>query len=115
MKCGGLILNHVFRYSKWIALAAALFLLSANLDNVPDCPELLNSSSGPAASLQFVHHDVAARLDAVYVARETFRPCVINTQYVSDAVLAVSPPCVPQSLYQAADPSPPSAYIEPVN
>ena len=109
MKRGGFILNRVFRYSKLIALAAALFLLSANLDNVPDCPELLNSSSGPAVSLQLVHHDVAARLDAVYVAWETFRPSVINTQYVADVLLAVSPVCAPQSLYQAADPSPPSA------
>jgi hypothetical protein len=108
MRSGYLILNCIFSWSKFIALVAALFLLSANLDNVPDCPELLNSSSGPSVSLQLVHHDMVARPDIIGVAWENFRPSAASTPYISDALLALSPSWAPQSLDQAADPSPPS-------
>lgn len=106
---GGLILTCIFRYSKLIALAAAIFLFSATLDNVPDCPELLNSRSGPSVSLQLVHHDIVAGVDAIFFACRTFPEAAVSTQYLSDVLLAASPCLSPSSLYQAADPSPPAA------
>jgi hypothetical protein len=92
-----------------MALAVAFFLLSANFDNVPDCPELLRLHSGPVVSVSLVHYAITARLDTVSVAWETLRPPAIHTQSVFDVPLAVLPLRVPQSLYQAADPSPPLA------
>lgn len=115
IRSGYLILYCVFRFPKLIALTIALFLVSANLDNVPDCPELLNSRSGPSVSLQLVHHDVAARLDTVGVAWQIFQPPVAPTLYVPDALLALSPRGTMQSLYQAADPSPPSSSVKPAH
>ena len=109
MKTGGFTLNRVFGYSKLIALTAVIFLLCASVDNIPDCPALLNSSSGPSVSLQLVHHDVVARIQAIHIACETFRPRVIGTHYVSDTSAPAPPSSVPRSLYHAADPSPPSA------
>lgn len=109
IKAGGLILSCIFSYSKLIALAAAVFLLSATLDNVPDCPELLNSRSGPFVSLQLVHHDVIVVVDATSIACRSFLAAGVSTQYSPDALLAISPRLSPSSLYQAADPSPPAA------
>jgi len=87
-------------------VAAAIFLISATLDNIPDSPELFNSRSGPSVSLQLVHHDVVA-IRAIDVAGQTFAPPAIGVEYVSDALSAVSPALTPQSFYGAADPSPP--------
>ena len=103
-----LFLGCIFRYSKLIALAAAIFLVSATLDNVPDCPELLNSRSGPSVSLQLVHHDIVVGADAISFACRSFPTAAVSTQYLSEAFLAVSPCLSPSSLYQAADPSPPA-------
>ncbi len=109
MGLGGSILNWLFGFSKLIALAIAIFLVSASLDNVPDCPELLNSSSGSSVSLQLIHHDAAARPGAIQVSWEAFPAPAVTAQYSADELLAMAPACVTRSLYQAADPSPPSA------
>ena len=89
-----------------IAVAAALLLLSASLDDVPDYPELLNSRSGPSVSLQVVHHDVATRFH-VHIAGELLQPRATGAPYVPVVSLALSS-SAPLSLYHAADPSPPS-------
>ncbi|HEX4168539.1 MAG TPA: hypothetical protein VHZ55_24005 [Bryobacteraceae bacterium] len=102
------MLNFVFQYSKLIALAAAIFLLSANLDNVPDCPELLNAGMGSTVLL-VVHHAPLEFAKAMHTAWEALPRPEDYTQYVSDAVLVLSPPCVTRSVHQAADPSPPTA------
>ena len=109
MGLGGSILSWVFRFSELIALAIAMLLVSANLDNIPDCPELLNSNSGSCVSLQLIHHDAAARPGAIQVCLAAFPAPAIAAQYAADVLLAVAPACVTRSLYQAADPSPPSA------
>jgi hypothetical protein len=111
IKHGCFLLNAAFRCSKWIALAAVPFLLSASLDNVPDCPELLklNASSGPSVSLLLVPHDVVALLDSASVAHQAARPSAACTPYLSAIASALTPSGAVQSLYQAADPSPPSA------
>jgi hypothetical protein len=109
MKRGAVILNRVLRFSRWIALAAAVFLLSANLDNIPDCPELFNSNCKASASLQLVHHDVATTLNAFCVTWENFQPPTSSTYYISDVFLAIPPPGITPPLYRSADSSPPSA------
>ncbi len=103
----GPTLHLVFRSSKLIALVTAIVLLAANLDNVPDTPELLNSGSG--ASLQVVHHPVLGCCDTVAVARDGFHPPEPDSQYISDPLVALLPSSSARSLYFAADPSPPAA------
>ena len=100
------MLHLIFRCSKLIALVTAIALLSANLDNVPDSPELLNSGSG--ASLQVVHHPVPGVFDTLPPARNGFQPPDTD-EYVSDPSVAILPNSVARSLYLAADPSPPTA------
>jgi hypothetical protein len=112
MKRGDLTLNSRLRDSKWMALAVAFFLLFANCDNIPDCPELLRLHSGPVVSVSLVHPAITTGLDAVSVAWKALRPPAIHTQSVSDIILAVLPLGVPQLLYQAADPSPPLAETQ---
>jgi hypothetical protein len=107
MKLGDLTLNTLLRDSKWIALTAVFFLLFAQFDNVPDCPELLRLHSGPVASASLPHDAIATRPGTAPVAWEILRPPAIHTQPVSDVPLAALPFWVPQSLYQASDPSPP--------
>ncbi len=109
IRIGGVLLSCTSISSKLIALAAAIFLLFASLDNVPDCPELLNLRSGPSVSLQLVHHDLIAGVDAICFACRTFLAAAVSVQYVSDAHFATTACLSPVSLYQAADPSPPVA------
>jgi hypothetical protein len=90
-----------------IAVAAALLLFSASLDDVPDYPELLNPRSGPSVSLQVVHHDVATRFQ-IHIAGELPQPRATGAPHVPVLSLAVSS-SPPRSLYHAADPSPPAA------
>lgn len=107
IKCGDLTLSSLLQGSKWIALTAAFFLLFANFDNVPDCPELLRLHSGPVASASLTHHTLTTRFDTVYPTWQSLQPPAIQTQSVSDVPLAVLPLRLTQSFYQAADPSPP--------
>jgi hypothetical protein len=52
---GRVSLNWLAKFSKLIAIASAVFLLSATLDNVPDCPELLNTASKSFVSGHMPH------------------------------------------------------------
>lgn len=108
MKLGRHFLNCVFGWSKLLALAAAIFLVSANLDNVPDCPELLNSSSSPSVSLQVAHlHIASSCADVTCTVAIVFRSAMSIEHCVSEGLVRASPFCVARSLHQATDPSPP--------
>jgi hypothetical protein len=101
-------LNFVSRLSKVAALATVIFLLSSTLDNVPDCPELLNSNPG-STILSLVHHCSANSIDTRNSAWEAIALLEICVQRISDGPPALSPSLTQRSLYQAADPSPPLA------
>jgi hypothetical protein len=95
-----------------IALAAAIFLLSANLDAIPDCPELLNASSKASVSVQFAHLYI---LGSMPVVSTTGGVLVLNpaisTQYFPLEVVATSQPGrTLRLLHQAADSSPPDPF-----
>jgi len=110
IEAGGPFLNVVFRYSKWIAVLAAMFLLSANLDNVPDSPELLTSGSGVAVSAQLAAHLALPALPGHPCATcMAARPLLARTHWCLGSLAAVLPSFVPRLLHQAADPSPPMA------
>jgi hypothetical protein len=103
------IFYRAFTLSKLIALLAVVFLLSATLDKVPDCPELLNSSRGQVVSLQLAHAgDLTAASGVSYLICFSTGQLVIQTRdFVR--VLAVAPSAyVSWPGYQASDPSPPS-------
>jgi hypothetical protein len=104
----GYRLNRVFRYSKLVALATAIFLLFSTLDNIPDCPQLLKSRSESVA-LSIVHHPPPKCLDRIQGAWTSPSQPEICTHYVSGAFIPLSPPCATRCLNQAADPSPPVA------
>lgn len=111
MRTGEVVLRRVFRYSKLIALVAALFLLSANLDNQPDCPELLNSNSGFSVSFQTTthHHHGGVLLDRIHTAWGCLSPLVAVDHNVSELASATPPTCFTGFALEAADPSPPTA------
>jgi hypothetical protein len=110
MRTGEVALGRVFRYSKLIALVAALFLLSSNLDNQPDCPELLNSNSGFSVSFQTSHHHHSGVfLDRIYTAWGIVSPLVAIDHDVAELVLALPPTCFTGFALEASDPSPPIA------
>jgi hypothetical protein len=85
-----------------------MFLLSAALDNIPDGPELLGSTSG-SATVSLLHHASSKDLDRVGTTWDALKQPEICTQYMADALLVLSPPGITRSLNQAADPSPPTA------
>jgi hypothetical protein len=94
---------------KWIALLVGMFLLSASLDNVPDCPELLNQGSVTSTSSQFASHLAAivpdhryARYISAFPLLTSHHPCEeeLEGTFLSGRV---------RSLEQAANSSPPSA------
>jgi hypothetical protein len=108
MRTGEVALGRVFRYSKLIALVAVLFLLSSNLDNQPDCPELLNSNSGFSVSFQTSHHHHAGvHLDKIYTAWGTFDPLMATEEEILVPVLVTPPSCFTGFALEAADSSPP--------
>ena len=111
MRAGEVALRRVFRYSKVIALVAALFLLSSNLDNQPDCPELLNSNSGFSVSFQTSHHHhhAGVHLDRVFRTWGTLRPFAAISYDVADRVATSAPICFTGFALEAADSSPPAA------
>jgi hypothetical protein len=91
-----------------IALAAAIFLIYSNLDNIPDCPELLASASGTSALVNSVHY-ASPTLNGVCVASGIVPSPTFGNHFAADVQPITSPCCVTRSLHQAADPSPPSA------
>jgi hypothetical protein len=91
-----------------IALAASIILLASNLDNVPDCPELLNL--GTKTALLLAAHQAPLKIASPIVAGWEALPHLEDrVHYISDPVLVLAPPCVTRQLYQATDPSPPNA------
>jgi hypothetical protein len=104
----------IFRFSKWIALLIAAFVISANLDNIPDCPELLNPSNGAFLSLHLPHHlDTIAHPEVPYASFFfSIHRLLINGDSVLDA-LFVPASSIPRSLYRASDPSPPLVSVVP--
>jgi hypothetical protein len=91
-----------------IALAAAIFLIWSNLDNIPDCPELLASGTGTSALVNTAHH-AAPALNGVCVASGTIPSPTFDNHFAADVQPITLSCCVIRSLHQAADPSPPSA------
>jgi hypothetical protein len=101
------LLNCLRQYLRLIALAAAVFLLWSNLDNIPDCPELLNSGSGASAAACAVHH-TSISLDRTRAVSGIVPAPVFSNQFVVHTIRVALPCGVIRSLHQAADPSPPS-------
>ena len=102
-------LTHIGKCVKLIAVAAAIFLLSASFDDVPDSPGLLNSKNGPASLLQLAHHDLGDQSEAATTNWGVTTPPALANEHIRDALVTTSPPDLPQALRQAADPSPPVA------
>ena len=92
-----------------MALASAIVLLFANLDNVPDCPELLNARADSAVCIQLASHPVPALPGILPTAREFIAPLAANDQYSPALLLPIAPSCFIRLPSQAADPSPPGA------
>jgi hypothetical protein len=92
---------------------AVLFLLSANLDNQPDCPELFNSNSGFSVSFQTSHHHHGGvHLDRIYTAWGSMNPLVDLQRDVVGLIPAAPPTCFTGFALEAADPSPPVSKAE---
>jgi hypothetical protein len=102
------ILHRAFTLSKLIALLAVAFLLSAALDRVPDCPELLNSNRDQVASLQAMHGaDLTAIPSVPYLICFGVSQPVAQTQDFGQVLAARPVDYVSWSGYQASDTSPP--------
>jgi hypothetical protein len=85
-----------------------MILLASNLDNIPDCPELLNQGSKTA--LLLAAYQVPLKIASPIVAAWEALPRLEDrVPYISDPVLMLAPPCVARPFCQAADPSPPNA------
>jgi len=98
----------IFRFWKLIALASAIFLLSANLDNIPDRPEALNTSFKSFVSTQFAPLPAAGCVTAVFAASETFPASELGIQHAVEVFPGFSPGRIGRLLRQAADSSPPA-------
>lgn len=108
MRTGEVFLGRVFRYSKLIALVAVLFLLSSNLDNQPDCPELVNSNSGFSVSFQTSHHHHGGiHLDRIRTAWGIFNRLADTGHGIAELIPTDPPSCFTGFALEAADPSPP--------
>ena len=93
-----------------IALAASLILLVSNLDDIPDCPELL--SYGPQkAARSTTHHDAVSV--PIVLGRMVWQQSLEGSNrglYIADP-MRVAPPCFVRIAQHAADPSPPTAPV----
>jgi hypothetical protein len=98
----------VFRFFKLVALASAIFLLSSNLDNIPDCPEALNTGSKSFVSMQFTPLHAGCVMAAA-ACDETLTTPAIGIQYVLEVSPHFSQAPISPLLRQAADSSPPAA------
>jgi len=100
----GDILNSFFKFGKWLALLTCIVFLTSVLDNIPDCPELLNRNSAPSAS---IHLDAAIIPDPpdTSLGSVLLRPLGDPPVIYERALNPTS--CVTRLLPQAADPSPP--------
>lgn len=84
-------------------------LVLANVDNVPDCPEVLNARGDSAASLSLPPlHQLATTPDFVRNDWLLIALQPAPNQYVRDLVLPIDPFFRIRLRHQAADPSPPA-------
>jgi len=95
-------------FPKWLALAAAAFLLFANLDNVPDCPELLNAPSKSVLSNPSVHSHIPPGPAALLVSRIGPSRSSLGAR-IAPAPSRIAPLLHFASICRASDPSPPFA------
>ena len=104
------LLDLALRFTKLIALAASLMLLAATLDNIPDCPELLNCGTQKAACLTTHNNLVPA---SILLDRMVWQeiPDGASGLYTSDP-MRVAPPCFVRIAQHAGDPSLPAALIQ---
>lgn len=102
-------LECIHKYSKLIALVAAIFLVCSTLDNIPDCPELLDSTAGTTALANAAVHHASTDLNPVYAATGIVPPPTLDNKLAAETQPGTLPCWVSRSLHQAADPSPPSA------
>jgi hypothetical protein len=102
-----MILNRCCTFSRLIALAAAIFLTCSNLDNIPDCPELLASKNASSTSLNAVHHPVAD-LSRVSVISRILPPPTFENPLMLESQPVMLPCTGFRLLSHAADSSPPA-------
>ena len=95
-------------FLKWITLLVGIFILSASLDNVPDCPELLNQKSVTSTSSQFAGHLAVIIPDHLYARYVSALPLLTSHQPFEEEAGAAFPSCRVRSLEQAANSSPPA-------
>jgi hypothetical protein len=100
-------LKTFFEYSRWIALLTCLFFVFSVLDNVPDCPELLNQKSLASTSAHFSCH-----FDHAVIPGSLEASCVVLSELPVNAHLVMGvrdllPASDASSLPLAADSSPP--------
>ena len=104
------ILYRAVTLSKLIALLAVVFLLCSTLDKVPDCPELLNSSRGQAASLHIVHGGNLPPLPVApyLVGSSPAPPSVLRLLNFVERQVVPRPGRLFSPEYRASDTSPPA-------
>jgi hypothetical protein len=81
-------------------------LLASNLDNIPDCPELLNYGASKAMCVTTHHHSVPVPIVVARMTWQTAPRCRLRTLCVAD-LFRVVPSCFVQIAQHAADTSPP--------
>jgi hypothetical protein len=107
---GGSVLNTIFKHAKLIALLTCVVLFSSVIDNIPDCPELLNQTNAKASSIQSTgHFNPAAVSSSPYVKHIALVQLPAGSQLVVCVLVPFPFSCITQSLYQVTDPSPPRA------
>jgi hypothetical protein len=100
----GDVLNSLFKFGKWLALLTCVVFLTSVLDNVPDCPELLNRNSAPSAS---IHLNAAIIPDSPSTSWISVLLLPLGDRPVIYERMLSPNSCVARLLPQAADPSPP--------
>jgi hypothetical protein len=83
-----------------------VMLLASNLDNIPDCPEMLNYGPQKVMSVTALHHP--GPLPVVFGRTDLQDWLGYNdAARITDHRMRVVPPCFVRVAQQAADPSPP--------
>jgi hypothetical protein len=98
----------VAKYAGWVAVLICMLLLTSVLDNIPDCPELLNQRQATAMSIHSGDH-----LGSPAVPLSPFTKHIalvqlsITNQLIADVAFPTPLSCIVGSLCQAANTSPP--------
>ena len=100
----------LFKLSKWISVLSCLFLLASVLDNIPDCPQLLNQKDAACVTVQSgcpLDNALTPKcLASTFIARSVLP---LGGEFTVEAGKLLPMPHVLWSLARASDPSPPSA------